>query len=77
LEDAPGDAAEDFGREEGLDVLRGEKDGGEEGEEDEAADDGGAVAEALRGPAVDEEADDFADGGAVAQAGLPLEGWGG
>lgn len=65
LEDAPGDAAEDLGGEQGLDVLGGEEDGGEGGDEDEAGEDGVAVAEALRDVAVDEEADDFADVGAL------------
>ena len=74
LEDAPRDAGEDLGGQQGLDVLRGEEDGGPGGDEDEAGHDGVSVAEALRDVAVDEEADDLADVGAVAEAGLPLRG---
>lgn len=47
LEDAPGDAAEDLGGEERLDVLGREEDGREAGDEHEADHDGVAVAEAF------------------------------
>lgn len=65
LEDAPGDAAQDLGDQQRLDVGRGEEDGREGGDQDEAAHDGFAVAKSLGDEAVDEEADDFTDGGTL------------
>lgn len=71
LENTPRQTAENLGDQQGLDVLRGEEDGDEAGEANKGGDDGPAVAETLRDVAVDEEADDFADGDAVGEAGLP------
>lgn len=74
LEDTPGDTAEDFGSKQGLDVGSSEEDGGEGSDEEETDHDGLAVAEALGHKAVDEETNNFADLGAVAESRLP---WGG
>lgn len=74
LEDTPGDTAEDFCSEQGLDVGCSEEDGGEGGDEEEADHDGLTVTEALRDETVDEETNDFSDLGTVAKSSLP---WGG
>jgi len=66
LKNSPRNSAQDLSNEEGLNVGRCEEDGGEGSNEDEAGHDGVAIAKALRDEAVDEEADDFANGGTLA-----------
>ena len=74
LENTPGDTAEDFADQEGLDVV------GEEGDEDECdhhcegGDHGLAVAKLLGDDTVDEETKDLTAKGTIAEAGFP---WGG
>jgi hypothetical protein len=68
------DTAQDLSDKKCLDVLSSEEDCGETHEKDQTADDGVAVAEPLRDPTVDEETDDGANIGTVAQASLPGSG---
>jgi hypothetical protein len=71
LEDTPRDAAQDLGNLQVDDGLRGEEDGHEAGDQDQAGHDRVAVAETLGNPAVDEQAEDLAHVGTIAEPGLP------
>lgn len=61
LEDILWDIVENFGDDEGLDVLGGEEDGDKVGEEDEISEEGFVVVLVFRDVVVDEEIDDFID----------------
>jgi hypothetical protein len=74
LEDTPGDTAENLGDLQGFDVLRREEDSREDDDERETDHDGEAIAKAFGNNAVDEETDDFAYVGAVAETSLPGRG---
>lgn len=65
LEDAPGDTAQDLGDQQRLNVGCGEEDGSESGDQDETSHYSFPVAESLGDEAVDEETNDFTDGGTL------------
>ena len=72
LEHTPWDTAQDLGSKKCLDVLCSEEKRDEGRQPRQTGDDRFAVPESFGRPAVDEQANDFADNSTVTEARLPL-----
>lgn len=72
LKHSPGNTSQNFRSQQRLDVRGGEEDGGPRRDQDETSHNSIAISETFRGPAIDEEANNFSDVGTVTQTRLPL-----